>query len=263
MPAMSLQDDGASMKLVYTKLAHDKIMQWVHASSFEVSGFGLIEIIDGQPTVTDAFLVEQINSGAETEMDGGAIASLLYETRNHKGDLRVWWHSHVMMQCFISHEDRKTIDRLGAEGWHYHTVFNQKGEHFTCFSCPTGLDFLHKAHFYEGIETVFEKQVDQTLVDFCAAEYKAKVKNKTFTYEAPKQLGLAKGLAPSEYEYQQSFEARWDLKVLVWDLMDTKWSDKEIMDKYGPELKTYGLNIKNLRKDLISINVGVTSGNRN
>lgn len=119
-------------KVVIGREAYDKIQYYVNKTNFEISGFGNVEIIDGIATVTDIILLEQENTGTETDIKGEAIAKALYEHEinpNMNGELKFWWHSHANMNVFWSGQDEKTKCELTENGWWIHGVFNHKGEH--------------------------------------------------------------------------------------------------------------------------------------
>lgn len=117
-------------KVIIGRDAYDKIMHYVHKADFEVSGLGVVEVIDNVPVITDIMLLEQEGSAAETELDADSINKALYE--HHKsgedGEIKFWWHSHVNMEVFWSGTDMKTIEQLTQNGWFIHGVFNKKNE---------------------------------------------------------------------------------------------------------------------------------------
>jgi len=49
--------------------AHEKLWAWVGLAKGEVSMLGLVEEFDGEPCVTDIFLVKQTCTPASTDMD--------------------------------------------------------------------------------------------------------------------------------------------------------------------------------------------------
>lgn len=131
------------MELHISQEAYEKVMFWVKKAKFEVSGFGKVVYDPDEDvmTVTDAYLLKQEGSAAETEIDDVALGKLLYETRNVEGDLRWWWHSHVQMSCTWSSTDRDTINKLGSNGWIAATVFNQREELRTAIAYKTETPF--------------------------------------------------------------------------------------------------------------------------
>ena len=57
------------------------------------AGFGKVQFIDGVPTVTSAYLVDQVNTSSDTEIDDTALSKLMYEKREDAGHMNFWWHS--------------------------------------------------------------------------------------------------------------------------------------------------------------------------
>lgn len=133
-------------KVILGREVYDQIMYYVNKTSFEISGLGAVEIIDGIPVVTKIYLLDQENSSAETEMDGEAITKLMYEHHisKHPGELKFWWHSHVNMEVFWSGTDMKTIGELTENGWFIHGVFNKKYDYKLAYTtndpCPIMVD---------------------------------------------------------------------------------------------------------------------------
>ena len=117
-------------ELVIGRNAYDMIMHYVNKTDFEVSGLGVVNLIDGIPTVTKVYLLKQVNSPSETELDADSINEVLF--RHHQsgddGEIKFWWHSHVNMDVFWSSTDHKAIEQLTENGWFYHAVFNKKNE---------------------------------------------------------------------------------------------------------------------------------------
>jgi len=117
-------------KIVIGREAFDDIMYYVNKSEFEISGFGAVEVIEGVPTVTSIYIMDQENSSAETELYGASIAKAEYQhiKSGKPGELRFWWHSHVDMGVFWSGTDMAAIEMLTENGWFVHGVFNKNYE---------------------------------------------------------------------------------------------------------------------------------------
>ena len=79
-----------SLKLVITPEVLDTVMYWVKKANFEVSGLGMVQVIDGQAYVTKAILLDQVGTGSSTDISPEDINKALYETRNDEGELK-WW----------------------------------------------------------------------------------------------------------------------------------------------------------------------------
>ena len=127
-----------NMKIAIDELVYQKIMHWVHkAGGYEVSGLGNV-VYDkeaGCMRVTEAYLLEQENTGSTTDIDANAIGKLEHEhyVSGIEGELKFWWHSHANMGVFWSKTDMDTIEMLGNGGWFACTVFNAKEEMRSCF----------------------------------------------------------------------------------------------------------------------------------
>lgn len=122
--------------VVLGREVYDKIMYYVKKAKFEISGLGNVVVIDGVPTVTEIYLLDQKNDPTETEMCGDAVAKLIYEhhVSGVEGELKFWWHSHVNMSVFWSKTDMDTITDLTKNGWFVHGVFNKKDEYRLAYS---------------------------------------------------------------------------------------------------------------------------------
>lgn len=171
------------MKLHITQEVQEKVWYWIDKADFEVSGFGIIEIIDGVPVVVDAFLLDQEGSGGETELKAEAINRAEFETRNlERGEMKWWWHSHVNMNVYWSPQDKSTIAQLGTHGWFFHTVFNKKRELRSAFSCPQVIDneFVKEKSIYmkDEVETVLWKTVDAEKIKVLDKAFDDKVKKR-------------------------------------------------------------------------------------
>lgn len=157
---------------------YDKIMFWVHKSPVEVSGMGKVQFIDGLPVVTEAYLVEQENSASDTELDGQALAKLMFQTKDDAGHLNFWWHSHVNMGVFWSATDWQAIKQLGSKGWVVATVFNKKAEQRTCIY--QGGSDIFPPILSDEIDLEIYSPASQELHAIWEAEYTAKCKQKTY-----------------------------------------------------------------------------------
>lgn len=165
------------MKLTISWFAHAKIMHWIKkADTKECSGFGMIQKLDGHLHVTDAFLIEQVNTGGDTEMKPEAIAKEMYLRREEKGEMNFWWHSHHSMSAYMSGTDVSTIKELGANGWLLATVFNNKDEHKSVL-------YIKNSGFGEMYLDGFALEITRPPLSndakkFCDEEFKEKVSEK-------------------------------------------------------------------------------------
>lgn len=177
------------MKVLLSNLAMTKIKYWVHASDVEISGLGKC-VWDRQAEayhVTDVYLLEQTNTGTSTDIEAGAVAKLLYETREVEGHLNFWWHSHVNMAVFWSGTDKATIKEFGDQGFCLATVFNKKGEMKSAYY-QGATDFL-PAVFMDNLETEEYTPVDPAVIANCKAEMDAKCKKPVYNFNKGGQQG--------------------------------------------------------------------------
>jgi len=170
------------MEIVIDRLAYEKIQIWIHMTDKEISGFGIVEIVNKVAFVKDVILLDQENHDIETEMKGNDICKAMTEfiQNGETAEMKFWWHSHVDMSCHWSPQDMETIKMLGKQGWFFHSVFNKDGESKTAFSDYSignneelGLDY---GIFKDDIDLTIDSDLTQEFFDKCEAEYKQKVK---------------------------------------------------------------------------------------
>lgn len=170
------------MKIYILPEVHSQIMYFVNKSNVEISGLGRVEkTSSGDLVVTKAYLLKQENGPASTDIDPEAVAMLQYESREDKGDLNFWWHSHVNMNAFWSGTDMATIREFGGKGYLLATVFNKRGEYQTAYFQGSN-GFLPEI-FVDKIETSFSYLPTKAEQDKWEAEFKEKAVEKK--YEAP------------------------------------------------------------------------------
>lgn len=163
-------------KITIDMQVHHKIMHWVRsAGKFEVSGMGHAVTIGTELHVVDAFLLPQENTIGSTEMDGVAIAKLLYELKDLPGTLSWWWHSHGNGNVFMSQTDHEQIEQFGRHGWMAATVFNTRGDTFSSLYLSQPFPLYLEGLNYEPVALV-----DQQVAERLDAEYIAKVRNFEF-----------------------------------------------------------------------------------
>lgn len=242
------------MKLIISDKVKRKVTQWVHAADFEVSGLGIVEIIDDIPVVTEVFLLEQEVSKGDTELNAEAVAKLEYEVRNMKGELRWWWHSHNTMGVFWSGTDKDTIKQLGKEDWYYHTVFNKKGEFLSAFSCKCVVPHLREqgqlTHHYEDVKTEFLG--DAEFSEFCKKEYDAKVKekkNEVVVLSKEQAQGVIDKVIEKHSGLTKFEKERLDLKFKIYDLFEQGWTTTSVNNTYQGELRRFSLKLRDLKDD--------------
>ncbi len=159
------------IKIQVDAIAMQKLWTWVHMAKGEVSALGTVEVIETSDTIlriTDFYLLKQICSDVETELDQSALANLLTEV--DPSMLRCWVHSHGDMAVFWSGTDDETIEGLSNGEWLLSLVVNKLHE------TVMRLDQYHPAHLYLS-DVVFElyHPVGDKLVEQWEEEFKKKV----------------------------------------------------------------------------------------
>lgn len=130
---MSQQQPKTETKLIIPAPVLEKIRFWVDLCNEEDSGFGEVEIVDGNVVVLDAFLIMQTRRASSTRIDALALAKAVGDRDGRPGVLRWWWHSHASMPVFFSGTDDATLEMLAAPWeWYAATVFNKRGEMYSC-----------------------------------------------------------------------------------------------------------------------------------
>lgn len=119
---------------------YKKVMWFIDKSPVEISLLGNVVNKDGALIVTDVFLPDQVNSACETEMKPESVAELMYKTKDMKGTLNCWIHSHVNMTAHWSGTDLKTIEEFGGAGYCLAIVLNKR-EEFRCAYYQSGDGF--------------------------------------------------------------------------------------------------------------------------
>jgi len=183
------------IKIQVEAAAMQKLRLWTDIAQGEVSALGLVEEIHDEGTgaisalrVMDFFLVKQICSSAETNMDPTALAELLLELEVAEIDgrqLRCWAHSHSSMGVFWSETDDECIVGLANGEWLLSLVVNKKRE------TMMRLDQFHPCHLYLS-DVVWEEYypLADGLEEACLAEFKAKVTETSLLCSRGESVGV-------------------------------------------------------------------------
>lgn len=173
----------SKLRLYIPREIYQKCMHFVNKSNFEVSWFGSLyyDKKDNYFVVQKIWLLKQENASAETEIDGAALADLLFDVKDEPFDLKWWAHSHVNMGVFWSSTDRETMKMLSKNGWFLSTVFNKKNE------MRTALDMNIPGQifpiFMDNVETIVFDFIPEEKEKEWDKEYNDNVKIKHQSYE--------------------------------------------------------------------------------
>jgi len=100
--------------LHFTSEAWFKLNCFTHlAGSFEITGYGKVEKIDGHDTITDIRILQQIVEKAEVNVTDDA--GMMFMMSIPEEELGLWvldWHSHVNMSTFASTTDTKNYNEM-------------------------------------------------------------------------------------------------------------------------------------------------------
>lgn len=191
------------MKVYILPEVHAQIKYFVEKSHIEISGLGRIER-DSQNNmvVSKIYLLKQENSAASTDICEAAAAQLMYESREDKGSLNFWWHSHVNMGTFWSSTDMATIRQFGKNGFLLSTVFNKKGEFRTSYF-QGGNEFLPEL-FIDQIPTEFSYLATAEQTAAWEKEYEEKCRPKVYTHNLHNFSGRKWNNATGKWEFEDT-----------------------------------------------------------
>jgi hypothetical protein len=116
--------------------ANEKINHWVELADGEVSGLGYVDPVCDEDgiieafEIDDVFLLDQVSTKSNTELDPQAVAEFLVEADEdgHADRVHLWWHSHGEMDVFWSSTDEACIEGMGGEPYLVSLVVNKAGE---------------------------------------------------------------------------------------------------------------------------------------
>ena len=229
------------MKLVISKLAHDKVSHWVKKADIEVSGFGIVQYNKETTTFTviDAFMLEQTGGAAHTDIDSQSIAKLMFKTKDADGHLKWWWHSHVNMATFWSGTDTATIKELGGNGWITASVFNKKGDIKSAVCWKTSSELGNSLSINEDVLTEVETFVDLDAVKLWDKEFDDNLKKPApyvSQYSSQGKLTSYRGGVSTIYDQynEEDWETSYNKKTAT-DLT----TDQNLTSKQKKEKKAY------------------------
>lgn len=122
-------------------------------------------------------MVKQVNSGAETEMDGDDMARIMFQRKDTPGAWYFWWHSHANMPVFWSGTDKDQIAKLARNGACVALVLNARGESKCLLAI--GSPFLL---FVDDVKIETPNLVTEEQKKSWDEEYDAKVSARTYTF---------------------------------------------------------------------------------
>lgn len=151
---------------------------YVDLATDEVSGLGIVSLVNRQLFIEKIHLLKQKCSSSDTELDPEAISLLMTEMMKNgedPGKLKLWWHSHANMGVFWSTTDEATAGKFG-NGWMLSVVANKKKEY------KVRLDIYDPVHVVlDDANLVVALPVSAELRKLAEEEVKEKVTSRSFS----------------------------------------------------------------------------------
>lgn len=167
------------MKIFITPDAKQLLDLYVAAVDGEISGLGVVEVIDQELIITDIMLLEQESGHSDTELDPEAISRLIADVIASGEDpekLKLWWHSHGSMKAFMSTTDDATASKFG-NGWMVSLVLSKTSEPV----CQ--LDVYDPIHLTATATlTLAPQEASAELKAFVKEEVKEKVRFRSYSF---------------------------------------------------------------------------------
>ena len=231
-------------KLILTTKQWREIKWLVDKCSQEISGMGTV-IIDEDDNfrVEKLFLLKQECTSVATDLDASAVSKALYEARDCKGQMSLWWHSHVNMPASFSPQDVLTIKEHGANGFMIGLVVNKSGD----YSCAIGTS---KPKFYiDGLTMEVEEEEDKELTERLEKEFTDKVTFKT--------IPVWNGRSDYNYGYDSAWGADVDdsfVPAQVWSVEQNKYIDnpdyvKKLEERMNKSSKDDRRSLQNAQRE--------------
>lgn len=227
-------------------IALRKIQYWADAADGEVSGLGIVEEQeDGNMLVTEAFILEQECTAADTELDPEAISKLMTDIikdGKDPGKLKFWWHSHVNMGVFWSGTDDDCAETLSTE-YAFSLVVNKHKDR------RVRLDLYKPFRItVDHVRLVEMAEEDEDLKKRCEEDVKEKVKKKSWSYNKDKSFdrcrsrdwrGHGIGYYDGDYGYGYGYDHPYD---------DFDEPDKKRPKNWGKRVRLSEADIEDIKR---------------
>jgi hypothetical protein len=197
----------------------------------EYSGFGNVEIRDGEIWITDHYIPEQECTAASTEMDDVSKAQLMHALFEQGLDPEMmfacWIHSHPGTgpnATYLSGTDEENITRNLTGGWLISIVVDSSGENHYCRMDMEqhGVRVQQEATVRVGIPALSEEDLG-----WAKGEFDSKVKKATMVLGASWSKGASWGKAGKGTQTSSSATA-WGQDE--WSAYDDPWNDWDAGD---------------------------------
>lgn len=193
-----------------------KIRNYSKAAAGEWSGLGVFTMTPSGPLVTSLYLLEQVSSQADTEIDEAAAGKLAFDLASAglPCDLNVWVHSHGTMNTFWSSKDEKDGigQMLNAPPFLVSIVTNKAGDLLGRIDVNTPFRVtLNK------VPVVVEMGLDEAQYALDAAEIQQKVSPPYSSRTTRPSLPALRGNSGSAWgsDYLKGYDFGWDDEPVI------------------------------------------------
>lgn len=161
---------------------YHKLFTYISLTNIEISGLGIVEMVNDVFLIKDIFLIDQENTQAHTSLDKDSIAKKQFEMIQQRIDpshMKFWWHSHNTMSTSWSGTDDACCEAYNNDEWLLSIVANHKRE----IRCR--LDLYKPIRMtLDGLEVIIQDASVSKMDDItkqCKADMEKHVKEKKFT----------------------------------------------------------------------------------
>ena len=164
----------------------------------EISGIACVKRVKHPVSNEDVWeifepvILEQENTGSNTELDGDALRDYYVKSAIKHGDVRYcWWHSHHTMGAFWSGTDLKEIKAWKNDSWSLALVINLYQEYLLNVSTWEPIEHSEDVplEIIRNIANPTKKQLKE-YDELCSNSIPAIVNNKWQNYNAYNQVGM-------------------------------------------------------------------------
>lgn len=213
----------------------------------EISGMLILsECKDGDYTLSHPTILKQSISASKTSLDKEALASYYTSAfKKHGKNVKfVWWHSHGLMEAFMSHIDEKTIQEYASGDWSLSLVINVYGSYELRlqiykplnFAVRTNLDILNHPLNKPASQSIMDEVKEKIVKSkYAVTPYKPGAEPRTtFLNEracgVKEELGLA--FAPRVYTFVANALAEYRDRKINYNKLRHILSDLDAFSSY-------------------------------
>ena len=164
----------------------------------EISGIACVKRVKHPVSNEDVWeifepvILEQENTGSNTELDGDALRDYYVKSGIKHGDVRYcWWHSHHTMGAFWSGTDLKEIKAWKNDSWSLALVINLYQEYLLNVSTWEPIEHTEDVplEIIRNLASPTKKQLKE-YDELCSNSTPVIVKNRWQNYNAYNQVGM-------------------------------------------------------------------------